>query len=145
MFRGYKGKFKPKNPDKYVGDLTKITYRSFLEYKVMQRMDSHPEIVLWASEEVAVPYKSPKDRKVHRYFPDIWFQKQNGEKWLVEIKPEIQCRPPKQGKTGKANKRFKRELITFAVNKAKWQAAQKLCEQQGWKWKILTDKEINGK
>ena len=52
----YQGLFKPKNPQKYVGDPNKIVYRSSWECKVMSWLDKTPEILTWASEELIVPY-----------------------------------------------------------------------------------------
>jgi trans-aconitate methyltransferase len=67
----YKGVFKPKNPQKYNGDPTNIIYRSSWELKYMMYLDSHENVLSWSSEEVIVPYRSPIDNKVHRYFPDF--------------------------------------------------------------------------
>ena len=65
-----------KNPRKYMGDPTKIQYRSLWERKCMIKFDENPNILRWASEEMAIPYLSPVDRKRHRYYPDF----------LVELK-----------------------------------------------------------
>ena len=67
----YKGKFKPHNPFKYVGDPTNIIYRSLWELRFMRYLDSHPNVTQWASEEITIPYFSPVDKKIHRYFPDF--------------------------------------------------------------------------
>ena len=34
------------------------------------------------------------------------------------------------------------EQKTYSVNMAKWKAAEKLCKQQGWEWKVITEKEL---
>ena len=67
----YKGRFRPKDPNKYKGDPTKIIYRSLWEFKVFKWMDSHPDVIRWQSEEVIDTYRSPIDGRVHRYFPDL--------------------------------------------------------------------------
>jgi hypothetical protein len=41
--------------------------------------------------------------------------------------------------------RFLNEANTYLVNQAKWEAAENVCEKKGWKFKILTEKEIYGK
>jgi len=73
----------------------------------MKYLDVHSEIVKWASEEFCIPYRSPIDRRMHRYFPDFWVEKSNGEQLVIEVKPKQQLKPPK--KASKANKEiFKR-------------------------------------
>ena len=66
----YSGKFKPKNYKKYKGDPTKIFYRSLCgERRFMVYCDNNENVIEWGSEEVVIPYKSPLDKRVHRYFP----------------------------------------------------------------------------
>ena len=67
----YKGFFKPKNPKKHKGDCTNIIYRSSYELKMMMYLDEHPNVLLWGSEEYIIPYRSPLDNKIHRYFVDF--------------------------------------------------------------------------
>ena len=95
----YKGKFHPSNRTKYKGDPDNITYRSLWERQVMKSLDENPNIVEWASEEVVIPYRSPIDGKMHRYFPDFYVKTSIGEQWLIEIKPKIQTKPPKKSKS----------------------------------------------
>ena len=40
---------------------------SLTQKKVMEKLDLSPQVVEWASEEVVIPYRSPIDRKIHRY------------------------------------------------------------------------------
>ena len=94
----YSGKFIPKNPDKYRGDPSNIIYRSLWEFKLMKYLDDHNEIVRWSSEEFCIPYRSPIDRKMHRYFPDFWVEKHNGEQLVIEVKPKQHLVPPKKPK-----------------------------------------------
>ena len=62
----YKGKFKPKNRDKYKGNPTNIIYRSLWERRFMVYCDSNNSVVKWSSEEIVIPYRSPFDRKIHK-------------------------------------------------------------------------------
>lgn len=139
----YKGYFNPRNPQKYRGDPTNIIYRSRWELLVMQKLDAHPDVVSWSSEEIVVPYRSPIDGRIHRYFVDFVFTKiNNGKKETVmaEIKPYNQTMPPpKQQKT---NKRYINEVVTWGINEAKWKAAQEYCADRGWKFQIITEKEL---
>lgn len=141
-----KGFFSPKNPQKYKGDPTAIIYRSGWELKLMMYLDSHPDIIEWASEEFPIPYRSPLDGKIHRYFPDFWVKKRSAsnknaiEIVVIEVKPAKQVMPPQPQKT--KNKRYLREVATWGVNQAKWRAAEHFCEQRNWKFVKMTEKEL---
>lgn len=141
MTKYNQGMFKPKNPKKYAGDPKNIVYRSGWEFQFMMWLDSHPEVLSWASEELIVPYISPVDRRQHRYFPDFLF-KTKDKTFMVEIKPLAQTQPPIL-KEGKMNKRWKKEKITFAINVAKWQAAKAWCKERGWEFRIITERDLN--
>ena len=136
----YKGRFTPKNPQKYIGDYKNIIYRSSWECKMMDWLDRNPNIISWASEEVTVPYISPVDGRWHRYFPDMWMKTIDGRNLILEIKPYKQTIPPK-----KQNKRYLIEMQTFIINKQKWDAALKYCGKKGsgWHFIILTEKELD--
>jgi len=145
MRKRYKGKFKIKNPNKYLGNPTNIIYRSLMERRFMEWCDSNDKCYKWSSEEVVIPYISPIDNKKHRYFPDFLIQTLKG--WfLIEIKPHIQSRPPKKLVVENLNLKKKRRYIksvqTWLVNEAKWKAAQKVCEKKGWSFQILTEKQL---
>lgn len=149
----YKGRFRPKNPGKYLGDPTKIIYRSLWERKVFQMLDHHPNVTGWASEEIVIPYISPIDSRPHRYFPDVYVEQidKNGirKKLLIEIKPKSQTRPPDfqkvSKKDGTIKKAYINEVKTWGVNQAKWEAAHKICKKKGWHFVLMTEDEIFGK
>ena len=90
----YKGKYVPKNPKKYKGNPQRIVYRSLWERKFMVYLDTTEAIIEWGSEEIIIPYLSPVDGKVHRYFPDFYIKvrKHDGtvERSIIEIKPKVQ-------------------------------------------------------
>lgn len=140
----YKGKFKVKNPVKYAGDLSNIVYRSLWELRFMNWCDQNESILEWGSEIVVVPYISPLDMKIHRYFVDFFIRVKNSqgniEKYLVEIKPEKFTKPPEipQRKT----KRFIDEVFQYGVNDAKWKAAFEFCQNRNMKFVILTEKDL---
>lgn len=149
--RKYKtGKFRPLNPEKYKGDPTNIVWRSQWEFKVMAEFDKNPAILEWSSEEVIIPYKSPLDNRVHRYFPDFLIKKKNKdgkiETVLIEVKPYKETIPPKvqTTKRAKPTKQYLREVTTWGINSAKFEAANKYCRQRGWTFMILTEREIFG-
>jgi hypothetical protein len=142
--RQYKtGIFKPVNREKYVGDSTNIVYRSSWEFKFMKWADSNPMVLKWASEELVVPYISPIDHKPHRYFVDFVVMVKNRKneikKYAVEVKPDAQTMPPKQRKK---TQKYLTELTTYAVNQAKWEAADKFCRDKGLEFIVLTEKHL---
>lgn len=140
----YKGKFKAKNPQKYIGDPDNIIYRSLWEYKVMRILDNHQDVIRWGSEELSIPYFSPVDKRIHRYFPDFFVERKNKngviERLIVEVKPDKQTRPPDKPK--KQTPRFIKESVTYEINKAKWNAAEKFCSEHGLIFKILTEHDL---
>ena len=50
-------------------------------------------------EVIIIPYRSPVDGKVHRYFPDFYIKVTESmgytKKYIIEIKPKKQTAPPK--------------------------------------------------
>jgi hypothetical protein len=140
----YKGFFKPKNPQKYRGNPTNIIYRSGWELKLMLYLDGHKDVISWGSEEVIIPYRSPLDGKIHRYFPDFLVTKMNKdglkETALIEVKPKSQTQPPK--KQEKITRRYLTEVKTWGVNEAKWKAAVEYCKNKGWSFHIFTEIEL---
>lgn len=142
--RYYQGIYKVVNKDKYIGDPKKCEYRSRWEKIVFMKFDNNPKVKAWGAEPFAIPYLSPKDNRIHRYYPDvIVIADNNGEEviTLIEIKPFKETIPPK--KQGKKKSRQLYEAMTYSVNQAKWEAASKLCEKKGWNFKVMTEKEIN--
>jgi hypothetical protein len=139
----YKGRFTPKNPQKYKGDPSNVVYRSSWELRMMKYLDDHPSVIWWASEELPIPYYSPVDKRVHRYFPDfiVKMKSRDGKERtvIIEVKPEKQTKPPTQKRK---TKRFLEEAVTYAINEAKWKAADLFCKEHGWQFKIITEKEL---
>lgn len=141
----YKGKYKPSYPQKYKGDPTNIIYRSLWERKFMVYCDNNERILEWGSEEIALPYRSPIDNRIHRYFPDFYIKvkESNGEikKYLIEIKPLRQMSPPTKPK--RQTKQYLYEAYEYAKNQAKWKAAKEFCEDRQWQFKVITEKELD--
>jgi hypothetical protein len=140
----YKGRFRVVNATKYKGDITNIVYRSLWELRFMRWCDTSKSVVEWGSETVIIPYISPVDNKIHRYFVDFYIKvltKTNStEKYLIEIKPEKFTKPPEIPK--KKTKRFIDEVFQSGVNDAKWKAAFEFCKDRNMKFVILTEKDL---
>lgn len=140
----YKGKYRPTNPKKYRGDPTNIIYRSLWERKFMVYCDLNDNILEWGSEEFFIPYRSPLDNRVHRYFPDFYikYKKSDGSicRSIIEVKPDKQTRPPKKPK--RQTKGYLYEVTQYVKNEAKWEAAREFCKDRLWEFKIFTEKEL---
>lgn len=144
MSKYYQGKYNPKRPEKYAGDPTDVIYRSSWELKFMNWCDNTPSVVKWSSETTVIPYICPTDNRPHRYFVDFKIQVQdkdgNLKTYLVEIKPEIQTRPPAVPK--RKTKRYLTEVMTWGKNDAKWKYAREYCKDRGIEFVILTEKHL---
>ena len=140
----YRGKYYPSFPRKYKGDPTNIIYRSLWERKFMVYCDKNDNILEWASEEIAIPYRSPIDNRVHRYFPDFYMKvkETNGKikNYVIEVKPAKQTIPPKKPK--RQTKGYIREAYEYARNQAKWKMAKEFCADRLWEFKVVTEKEL---
>lgn len=138
------GKYQVKNPAKYVGDLNNVIYRSSWELRVLQWLDENPNVIYFSSEELVIPYFDPVTERIRRYFPDfiVKVKTKTGEikTTVIEIKPfaQTQLRTPK-----KQTRKFLNEVATYSINRAKWAAAEIFCKEQGWEFKVLTEKDIN--
>ena len=141
----YRGKYYPSFPRKYKGDPTNIIYRSLWERKFMVYCDKNTKILEWGSEEIALPYISPHDSRVHRYFPDFYIKVQENtgkiKRYLIEVKPLKQTTKPKRPK--RQTKGYIREAFEFARNQAKWNAAREYCADRMWEFKVITEKELD--
>ena len=107
-------------------------------------LDKRTDVIQWASESLKVWYLSPKDGKLHRYYPDFIIEiiNQHGhkERQVIEIKPfkETKSSLSRTPKTRVA------ENMTYAINQAKWKACQLICDDANYRFIILTERELFG-
>ena len=144
----YKGKYRPTNPKKYRGNPSQVIYRSLWERKLMVYCDQNDKVLEWGSETVIIPYVSPWDGKVHRYFPDfiIKAKQSNGSirSFVIEVKPKYQCKSPPENPKRKTKKWFN-DVKNWTINQAKWKSANEFCIDNGMEFKILTEDQLNPK
>jgi hypothetical protein len=140
----YQGKYRVRNPEKYVGDYGNVVFRSLWERKFMVWCDTNPSVLKWGSEIYPIKYFSKIDGKVHRYFIDFFVQirKADGsiQNLAIEIKPFSQTQPPVRGK--KREKTYIQECLTYQINQDKWAAAREWAEKNGFEFIILTEYEL---
>ena len=144
MGESIKSKYQPSYPGKYKGDPNNIICRSSWERKFCRWCDLNESILEWGSEEFWIPYLSPVDNKVHRYFPDFIIKVKESagqvKTYVVEVKPKKQTQPPKKPK--RQTKSYIYECKTYAVNQAKWKAAVEFCKDHMIQFKVITEDEL---
>ena len=144
MGETYKSKYKPSFPKKYKGNPNNIICRSSWERKMCRWCDLNESVLEWGSEEFYIPYLSPIDNRVHKYFPDfiVKLKENSGQikTYVIEVKPKKQTRPPKPGK--KKTKSYIYEATEYAKNQAKWKAAVEFCKDHMIEFKIITEDEL---
>lgn len=149
----YGGDFTPSNPDKYVGDVNDIVFRSKWEYKFCYYCDIEDRIKKWSCENVKIPYDAmSKGEYVSKtYTPDFWIQVKelNGElvEYIIEVKPQKKLEEPEEPKTQtiKSLQNYEYRLREYVQNLNKWEAAEKYCEKRGMKFHLLTERYFDDK
>lgn len=144
------GYFTPRNPEKYIGDLKKLFYRSSWELHAFKFLDNNTGVIMWGSELFAIEYPKPVPRsKIHpegwkraRYFPDLYVEyKHKSGKIIKEL---IEIKPLKQTKVSRAKKQSTKlqENYVHEINQTKWMYAKQWCEKRGIKFSICTEQEL---
>jgi len=141
----HQGFFKPKNKEKYFGDVENIVYRSSWEAKFMRWADKNNSVLQWGSEIFFIPYYSNIDGKVRRYFPDFWIKQKCSDgvirKFIIEIKPNKEKYPPTEPKrkTKKALARYITETATFQRNQDKWKSAKEFAKKHNMRFIVMDE------
>jgi len=145
MGESIKSRYKPSFPKKYKGDPNNIICRSSWERRFCVWCDLNESILEWGSEELWIPYVSPVDGRVHRYFPDFIMKVQDKDgkikTYIIEVKPKKQTLPPTNTPKRKS-KTWLHEVKTYAVNQAKWKAASEFCKDRLLEFKVITEDEL---
>lgn len=139
------GKYTVLNPDKYLGDPDNVVFRSSWEEEAFRILDTNPNIIGWASEEIAIPYAKPLPNGEYmrsNYFPDLFIVKRERDgkitRQLIEIKPHKQTKPSRARKpTVKLQEQYE-----YMVNQHKWAAAEQWCKQYGIIFSVVTEKQL---
>lgn len=112
----------------------------------MRWFDCSPFVKEWGSETIIIPYVKPTDGRVHRYYTDfnvkIADSKGVVRKFVIEVKPYKQTIPPQKHGNKKA-KTLLYEQVNYAINRAKWDAAEEWCAKHGYIFSYITEKDIN--
>lgn len=140
------GKFAPKNPSKYIGDINNIICRSSWETRFCNFCDSNEKILKWSSEPIGIEYYSKLDSKVHTYYVDFYIkvERHDGkiEEMILEIKPQRQTKKPileSQNPTAKALKAHNERLKVWITNMSKFEAAKEWAAKRGFRFAIVDE------
>lgn len=133
-----KGTYIVQHPEKYVGNLANVTFRSSWELRFMQFCDNNVNILKWGSEEIRIPYIKPTTKKIHNYFPDFFIMYRNSKGAIV--KEVIEIKPKKEAVMTKKSSTY--DKVAIAINMAKWEAAKQFCENHGMIFRILTEDSL---
>ena len=140
----HKRKYTPVNPQKYEGNPNNIIMRSSWETRFASWCDKSDHVIKWKSEETVVPYRSPIDDRIHRYFIDFTITIKDRDDqlntYLVEIKPKVQTQPPKF--KGRRTKTYLTEKKAYIINTAKWKAAEQYALDRGQKFIIINEDDL---
>lgn len=129
----------PKYSEKYCGTYP-IICRSSWEYRMCEWFDYNRNVGSWSSENHRIRYFDGLRGRNRIYYPDFYVMFTDRRKYIVEVKPEKDLKMPKKGK--KSMKTMKIQEHTFLTNKAKFKAAREYCKKLGYKFIIITEKDL---
>ncbi|MCB1734035.1 MAG: TnsA endonuclease N-terminal domain-containing protein [Gammaproteobacteria bacterium] len=102
----------------------RVAFESLLEKDFFMLLDADPQVREFREQPLEISYRDQQGT-TRKYFPDVLVMRHApGETWLCEVKPRRQI----------ARK--------WAELKPKFKAAIRYCKARGWRFRILTEKEI---
>lgn len=134
-------------PEKYIGDQSKIIYRSSYEKIFCTYCDTNNRVIKWSSEPLQIPYLHPFDNIMRPYNVDFYVKveisKDNFKEFLAEVKPARQLVKPNspagritEAKMGAYHKAIK----TYMINITKFEAGKRYAAERGMEFIIVTEK-----
>ena len=137
------------NPDKYIGNPLDIKFRSSWEAAFCRYLDTNEKIIRWGCEQPIITYSDLRG-KVHRYYPDFYYEKlqnddsMNLKRIIVEIKPAVELNPPIKplNETGKALENYEYAVRMHIRNKLKWAASVEYAKKMGMEYVIITEDRL---
>lgn len=144
------------NKEKYLGDPSKIFYRSSLEFFFSKWCDLNDKVRKWNCEGIEIPYHITNDigqTEIHRYYPDFYIEmiKNNDlefyDRVVIEIKPKTETKTPNKPKkqTMKTLESYEYSLRMYKKNLHKWAYAKEWCERRNMKFVIITEDDLKRK
>ena len=160
----HQGRYDVINKEKYIGDYTRVIFRSSWEFKFCYFLDTNERIRRWACEYIVIPYQDLKG-KFHRYNTDFYIEVYGSQdsnslkKIVIEVKPYKEYHPdfirynedgsvsvlPLKSNTLKALKSRDYQINTYKKNRLKWEQAKEFCRKNGMEFHVLTEKYFDDK
>ena len=102
----------------------KISYRSSWEKRAIELLEDDPDVTSFQFEPMRIPYMRVEGGREHlrNYVPDFLVTYANGQKVLIEVKPEC--------------------YLDAGVNVAKFAAAREWCEQNAATFRVWTQTDL---
>lgn len=125
-----------------------IVFRSSWERLFMYWCDHNESVTKWSSEPFAITYIKPTDGREHKYYVDFYFEcvdsLGNVKKYIVEIKPLAETRPPVPPKkqTERSMMNYNKRIETYKINQAKWEYAKRFAKLNNIIFSIITEVEL---
>lgn len=123
-------------------------YKSKLEMAMMQYLDKTPQVLQWKYEPNGIDYVDLTERdqqsgrygKKRKYYIDFVATVVESSGKLknvwIEVKSSKETRQPSDSSSAERKK-------TWIRNNCKWNAARRLCESKGYKFLVITDKDLS--
>ena len=110
----------------------------------MYYCDHTEKVVEWSSEEIAIPYRSPKDNRYHLYFPDFYMKVRNTngsiQSYLVESEPKAQVEGPQS--SSKEDQTIPNGGRDLCHQPSEMGSSERILQGQLWQFKIITEREL---
>lgn len=113
-----KGSFRGYLPSRKCDEM--VSWESLLEKDFIKILDFDPSIEKIQSQPKKIDYRYKG--KLHKYFPDFLAVTKDKHTFLFEVKPE--------------------DKLDDEKNKVKFEVGKIFCEKKGWKFKVVTEKDI---
>jgi hypothetical protein len=144
------GLYVVKNPDKYMGDLRNVIFRSSYEQKLNIDLDTDSNVIRWCAEPpfLQIKYWDELKKKFRTYHLDYFVVKMvNGVemKLMIEVKPSkklVKPLPPKV-RTLLSMKSYQYRMAEWINIHSKRKACEELAKKMGWTYLFVTEKTIN--
>jgi hypothetical protein len=116
------GLYEPINPEKYIGDVHNIIFRSSWEFRFCKYCDTNENILKWSSEPLQISYGEEAE-------------------WIIEIKPEAQHKKPvlTQPETLPKVKAYNRNMQIWITNQSKFKAAREWAAKRNYNFGVVDE------
>lgn len=139
--KSHEGRFIPRHPERYFGDIETIWFRSNPELQFMNYLDIDPYIESWTSEHSGTMIEYEYQGQIRKYFPDFLVRfsddRLNRRKNKLTQSRESVCLIELKPRNHFDGSHPHSDADEVAVNQAKFEAARKFCAERNWSFRVL--------